>query len=161
MSKLSNLALRAAAAALVLGLSGSADAAFYTFPGSRCVAGTQSSAYYTDNLIVASGGTSVYCPLLRRAPDAQAITGLGVSVNDGTSQQGVECMVRSCNANGIGCSNSSIVSTSAAFTGISTLSLGSVSGFTNGLVFLTCSLPSPGTANGQGGSYIAGYKWND
>lgn len=139
-----------------LAIASGASATLFSFPGNQCVSG-DGDISYPGGSAFATASSVFYCGILRQSPDAANITNINVGVTDQNNAGSISCFVRSCGPLGTGCANSATDSTTNAFTGTDTLSLGSVSGFANGAAFVQCSMPGVGA----GQSSIASYRWDD
>lgn len=158
MSKLS-LGRSVLAAVGVLAAASVAFAEEYSLPGISCIGVGDNGeiSYVGGNAANAHTSTDATfrCPVIRRAPDTSAVTGVVVYVNDQHASEGVECYVRSCDPLGASC-DSGAPDTSSS-TGDDTLILGDADGDTDGWAYLSCTVPEMDA----GFSRVYGYRWND
>lgn len=143
-----------------LSIASVAFAGTYSAPGVNCVDEKGyieygGWAYNSDT----SSMTTFFCPIIRYGLDTTDLSNLYVSMEDQNNDYdgSVSCFLRSCNLNGIGCTTSSAASTGGTWRGTTTLSMGSVDGYTNGAAFMQCSIPHYDV----GYSGIHGYRWTD
>jgi hypothetical protein len=145
------------AAAVVPSVVSSAEATVFSLPGLDC-AGIPAKVNYPGGLIEATQAVTVYCSMLRPAPDAGNITSISISVTDNSTSEGFACTAVSC-ADAASCSSSALGNTTGPQTGDATLTLSSLAGKAGGEAYIFCAVPGPGSGGAR--SKIHSFQWND
>ena len=137
-----------------LGIVSMAYAANFSAPGTACV-DEDGFIRYGGNAINfnAEQDAQFMCPIIRYGLTTTSLSNLVISVTDNNNGESVTCYVRSCGPIS-GCANSAVVSSGNAFTGTTSLNMGTVAGFTN-TVF--CTIPD----GDPGYSGVLSYSWTD
>jgi hypothetical protein len=149
--------------ASVMGTISPASAVEFSFPGLTCVQegndGFQGLMYGSGSVrnISTTTNVDVYCPIQQYTTTEDVIS-LSVLVIDSHTSDKVDCYIRTCEADGTACVNSSTMTTGNAFQGTVQLSFSNVSINADGVTYLHCNLPE---IQGGGYSNVISYRWKD